>query len=70
MLVREAMGGAVATCKADAPVSRGVPDGMTEEEYGAGPVTRHGRLMGIIEREILRSVSLEMAPNRRTSTIR
>ena len=31
---------------------------MTDEDYGVAPVTRHGRLMGIIEREILRSVSL------------
>ena len=58
MLVSEAVGGAVATCEAEATVGRRVPNRGTEENYGVPPVTPHGRLMGIIEREILRSVSL------------
>ena len=63
MLGSEAMGSAVATCDADATVGPRVPNRMTEEDYRAAPVSRHGRLMGIIEREILRSVSSATTPN-------
>ena len=63
MLISEAMGGAVATSEADATVGRRVANGKTVEDNWVA-VTSHGRLIGVIEREILRSVSLGNSPQR------
>ena len=68
-MVSEATNGAVATCEADATVGRHAPNKKTAEDYGVVPVTSHGRLMGIIEREILRSVSLGTHPEQTKVTI-
>lgn len=62
MLVREAIGGSIDTCAADATVAQAAKR-MAGDDLGALPVTLDGRLIGIItERDVLRSVGVGTNP--------